>query len=70
MHLVSYANDKEFDKLLMLGLETKNVKIFDSPVTLKLAMDIMEDPDVRIDPIVDKAKGATIIGTSAKIYIE
>jgi len=70
MHLVSYANDKEFDKLLMLGLETKNVKIFDSPVTLKLAMDIMEDPDVRIDPIVDKAKGATIIGTSAMIYIE
>lgn len=70
MHLVSYANDKEFDKLLMLGLESKNVKIFDSPRTLQLAMKIMEDPDVRIDPIVDKAKGATIIGTSAMIYID
>jgi hypothetical protein len=70
MHLVSYANDKEFDKLLMLGLESKNVKIFDSPRTLQLALKIMEDPDVRINPIVDKAKGATIIGTSAMIYID
>lgn len=70
MHLVSYANDKQFDKLLMLGLESKNVKIFDSPRTLQLAMKIMEDPDVIIDPFVDNAKGATIIGTSAMIYID
>jgi hypothetical protein len=70
MHLVSYANDKQFNKLLMLGTETKNVKIFDSPTTFDLAFNIVNDPDVRIDPIVDRASGATIIGTSAMIYIQ
>ena len=70
MHLVSYANDKQFNKLLMLGTETKNVKIFDSPVTFDLAYNIVNDPDVIIDPLVDRAGGATIIGTSAMIYIK
>lgn len=70
MHLVSYANDKQFNKLIMLGTETKNVKIFDSPVTFDLAYNIVNDPDVIIDPMVDRAGGATIIGTSAMIYIK
>jgi hypothetical protein len=70
MHLVSYANDKQFDKLLMLGVKSKNVIVFDSPKTFEKAYGIMNHKDIKIDPTVDKASGATIIGTSAMIYID
>lgn len=67
MHLVSYSQEKKFDRLMFLNKVNGDVVIFQSPMSLKEGLNICKRPDITVDTAVDPA-GGTIIGTTCKYF--
>ena len=69
MHLVSYCQEKKFDRLMFLNKVNGDVVIFQSPMSLKEGLNICKRPDITVDTAVDPA-GGTIIGTTCKYFFK
>ena len=67
MHLSSYSNYTEFNKLILINKETGGLISTDVPKTISAAIDFLSNPNIKIEASVDNPEGKTPIGFSVLI---
>jgi hypothetical protein len=67
MHLTSYTNYTKYDKLMMLNKLSGSVFIVDAPNTLKEGLAVCNNPNIKIEAIIDNPQSKTAVGFSAMI---
>lgn len=70
MHLCSYSNYTEFDKLILINKETGGSISTDAPKTISAAINFLSNPSIKIEASIDNPEGKTPIGFSVLINYE